>query len=110
MASKKSKNEAKSDAFEAIHSAASSLHSVGAIEERTMNKFDVACLVKTPKNSAIDVKRIRETMNVSQAIFANYLNTSVSTIQRWESRESIPRGPAAKLLEIVERHGGGILT
>jgi hypothetical protein len=35
---------AKSDAFEAIHSAASALYRAGIIDERTMREFDAVCL------------------------------------------------------------------
>jgi putative transcriptional regulator len=38
------KRKHKSDAFEAIHSAAEALHKVGAISKRTMRDFDVSCL------------------------------------------------------------------
>ncbi len=41
----------------------------------------------------------------SQAVFAAYLNTSVSTVQKWEIGEKSPSGPALKLLNIVERKG-----
>ncbi|MBC7857823.1 MAG: hypothetical protein H7Z39_03415 [Burkholderiaceae bacterium] len=33
----------RSDAFEAIHSAATALHSVGAIDKKTMREFDASC-------------------------------------------------------------------
>ncbi|SCC94727.1 Transcriptional regulator, XRE family (fragment) [Thiomonas sp. X19] len=34
----------KSDAFEAIHSAAQGLYRVGAIDKATMREFDASCL------------------------------------------------------------------
>jgi putative transcriptional regulator len=34
----------KSDAFEAIHSSASALHKIGAIDKTTMRSFDTSCL------------------------------------------------------------------
>lgn len=47
--------------------------------------------------------RLRE--KASQAVFAAYLNTSVSTVQKWEVGEKSPSGPALKLLDLVERKG-----
>ena len=41
----------------------------------------------------------------SQAVFAAYLNTSVSTVQKWEIGAKKPSGLALKLLNIVERKG-----
>ena len=79
------KKKFKTDAFEAIHESALALHSVGAIDKATMRKFDVACLVKTPIYEAKQIKKIREEAKVSQPIFAMYLNTSESTVQKWEA-------------------------
>jgi putative transcriptional regulator len=42
------KHKFKSDAFEAIHSSATALHKVGAIDKTTMKGFDEACLTAPP--------------------------------------------------------------
>jgi len=100
----------KSDAFDAIHSAASGLHRAGVIDQKTMREFDAACLAKVPVYAGSDVKRIRAKVKVSQAVLAAYMNTSVSAIQKWEAGEKVPSGPAAKLLNIVEKHGLEVLA
>lgn len=99
------KKKAKSDAFEAIHSAASGLHKAGVIDQTTMREFDDLCLTQVPEYKAQDIKRIRERAKVSQAVLAAYLNTSLSSVQKWESGAKAPSGPAAKLLNLVEKHG-----
>jgi putative transcriptional regulator len=33
------------------------------------------------------------------------LNTSVSTVQKWESGDKKPSGPSLKLLNLIERKG-----
>jgi DNA-binding transcriptional regulator YiaG len=38
-------------------------------------------------------------------IFARYLNTSESTIEKWETGAKKPSGMALKLLSIVRKHG-----
>ena len=38
------KRKFKSDAFEAIHSSASAMYKVGAIDKTTMREFDASCL------------------------------------------------------------------
>ena len=43
-------------------------------------------------------------------MFAAYLNTSVSTVQKWEIGEKKPSGPALRLLDIVDRKGVKALT
>jgi putative transcriptional regulator len=51
------------------------------------------------------IKQIRERSRVSQAVFAVLLNTSVSTVQKWEIRQKKPTGTALKLLHLVKKKG-----
>ena len=51
------------------------------------------------------IKQIRESQHVSQPVFARYLNTSESTVEKWETGAKKPSGMALKLLDIVEKHG-----
>ncbi len=99
------KTRFKSDAFEAIHSAASGLHEAGVIDKKTMKDFDETCIEKPPEFGAKDIARLRETFNVSQGVFAIYLNTSLSTVQQWERGDKKPSGIAARLLQIIHKHG-----
>ena len=95
----------KSDAFEAIHGSARALHRIGAINKATMRNFDEACLSALPEFGPRDIKRLREANKVSQPVFARYLNTSESTVEKWETGAKRPSGMALKLLAIVEKHG-----
>jgi putative transcriptional regulator len=104
------KKKFKTDAFAAIHESALALHGVGAIDKATMRKFDESCIAKTPTFEATQIKQIRERARVSQPIFAMYLNTSESTIQKWEAGTKKPSGMALKLLDIVHKHGIGVLA
>jgi putative transcriptional regulator len=70
-----------------------------------MREFDLLCLPKIEKLEPQKIKAIRETAQVSQAVFAALLNTSVSTVQKWEIGEKRPSGTALKLLHIVEKCG-----
>jgi putative transcriptional regulator len=38
-------------------------------------------------------------------VFAAYLNTSSSTVQKWEQGQKKPNGPSLKLLNLVEQKG-----
>ena len=51
------------------------------------------------------IKLIRENQQVSQPVFARYLNTSESTVEKWEAGVKRPSGMALKLLMIVQKHG-----
>lgn len=99
----------KSPALEAIHSAATGLFEAGALNKQSMRDFDQRCLEEVKALEARDIKALRENLNVSQPVFARYLNTSVSTVQKWESGVKRPGGISLKLLHIVQKHGLEIL-
>ncbi len=107
---KPSKKIAKSDAFEAIHTSASALHKIGAIDKTTMRSFDTSCLAVPVEIEPEQIKHIRELNHVSQPIFARYLNTSESTIQKWETGAKRPSGMALKLLSVIQKHGLTVLA
>ena len=100
----------KSDAFAAIHASASALQKVGAIELTTMRKVDASCLAKPVTLAPKQIKGIRLRAHVSQTVFARYLNTSESTVQKWESGSKQPSGMALKLLAVVQKHGLDVLA
>jgi putative transcriptional regulator len=100
----------KSDAFEAIHSSANALYKVGAIDKTTMRSFDDSCLTMPAEFDAADIKALREKNHISQPVFARYLNTSESTVQKWETGAKRPSGLALKLLSVVEKHGLRVLS
>lgn len=100
----------KSTAFEAIHSAASGMLRAGTIDKTTMRRFDESCLVVPTEIAPAEIKRLRESHHVSQPVFARYLNTSESTVEKWETGAKKPSGMALKLLTIVQKHGLQVLA
>lgn len=100
----------KSDAFEAIHASAKAMHKIGTIDKETMRSFDESCLVSPGVLDPEEIKALRESNHVSQPVFARYLNTSESTVQKWESGAKRPSGTALKLLSIVQKHGLQVLS
>jgi len=95
----------KKSLLEAAHDMACGLHKVGAIDVTTMREFDALCLPEVKELDNEEIKEIREQQKVSQAIFAVYLNTSVSTVRQWEQGERHPSGPSLRLLNIVAKKG-----
>jgi putative transcriptional regulator len=85
--------------------AAKGLHAAGAIDRVTMREFDHLCLPPVPPLRPVEIKRIRERAYVSQAVFAAVLNTSLSTVQKWEIGQKRPTGAALKLLQLVQKIG-----
>ena len=105
-----SKTAYKSDLHEAMHSSARALYKVGAFDKATMRDFDESCLLPTPAFAPKDIQKLREANKVSQPVFARYLNTSESTVEKWETGAKRPSGMALKLLSIVQKHGLQVLA
>lgn len=100
----------KSDAFEAIHSAVTGMHKAGTVSKATMRHFDETCLATPEELSPKQIKALRESYQVSQPVFARYLNTSESTVEKWESGATKPQGAALKLLAVTKKHGLEVLA
>jgi len=84
---------------------ADGLMRIGALDQQTMRQFDALMLPPVRKLSAKQIRAIRARSRVSQAVFAAVLNTSVSTVQKWEIGEKRPSGPSLKLLNVIDRKG-----
>ncbi len=99
----------KGDLFEAIHSSASDLHSIGAIGKQTMREYDELCIEPPKEISARNIKALRESLNMSQPIFARRIYVSPSTVAKWESGANKPSGIALKYLNVLKRLGAEAL-
>ena len=95
--------------LEVVHEGAKDLHDAGLLNEVTMREFDALCLPPVKIYSAAQIKRIRLKSKTSQGVFAAYLNTSKSTVQKWEQGVKKPNGPSLKLLNLVAEKGIGVL-
>jgi len=91
--------------LDAVHQTAKGLREAGVMDATTMREFDAMCLPPVKTLSAAQIKRLRIRNKASQAVFAAYLNTSPSTVQKWEQGQKKPNGPSLKLLNLVEQHG-----
>jgi putative transcriptional regulator len=100
----------KSRLLDVLHATAQGLTDAGAMNAQTMREFDALCLPPVKDYSAVQIKRLRLRCRASQAVFAAYLNTSTSTVQKWEQGAKRPNGPSLKLLDLVDRKGLEALT
>jgi putative transcriptional regulator len=91
--------------LEAVHETAGDLHKAGVMGEMTMREFDALCLPEVKDLNADQIKRLRQKEKASQGVFAAYLNTSLSTVQKWEQGAKRPNGPSMKLLNLVQKYG-----
>jgi DNA-binding transcriptional regulator YiaG len=60
--------------------------------------------------SAEDVRAIRESSGVSQAVLALYLGTSTAAVTQWEQGLRTPVGATATLLSLIKRKGLDVLS
>ncbi|MEI6261386.1 MAG: DNA-binding transcriptional regulator [Deltaproteobacteria bacterium] len=81
------------------------LHQSNLIDKRKLCEIEALCQSTVEPMPPTAIKGLRETLHVSQPVFAKLLNTSVSTIQKWEVGDKRPSGPSLKLLNVVRRHG-----
>jgi putative transcriptional regulator len=96
--------------LEAVHETAEGLHQAGIMDTRTLREFDALCLPPVKEYTPTQIKRIRARNKASQAVFAAYLNTSPSTVQKWEQGQKRPNGPSLKLLNLVDQKGLEVLA
>jgi putative transcriptional regulator len=54
--------------------------------------------------TAAALRRMRDDVHMSQAVFARHLNVSTKLVQAWESGQRQPDGPALRLLELEAQH------
>ena len=92
-----------------VHETAKGLHRAGVMDTRTMREFDALCLPPVKPLTATQIRRLRIRNKASQAVFAAYLNTSASTVQKWEQGQKKPNGPSLKLLNLVREKGLEVL-
>ena len=100
----------KSDAMAAIHETVSDLHEIGLADKRTMKHFDEACLIPVATLSPEEIRAIRVRSQVSQSVFARYLNVSPGVVSQGERGEKHPAGASLKLLSIVRNKGIEVLA
>ncbi len=53
--------------------------------------------------TADELRHIRETLNISQALFAHYLLAGTATYQNWEQGRAKPNKQAILLIRMVQR-------
>lgn len=86
---------------------AEDLSAYGVVSKTDMARMKALC-EEPPEYSPSRVVSIRTRIaKMSQAVFASFMNVSVSTVQKWESpsADKHPSGAAAKLLQLVESKG-----
>ncbi len=95
----------RSTILDAVHETAADLHTVGLIDKRRMGEYDALCIEPVGDYTVEEIKEMRRRTNLSQAVFAQVLNTSLSTVRQWEIGKKHPSGASRKLLSLLDRKG-----
>lgn len=101
----KTKKRADGGILASIHETASGLHEIGVLDKATMREFDALCLTPVAPLTPEEIRAIREQEQVSQPVFARYLNVRKDAVSKWERGEKRPDGPSLKLLTLVKNKG-----
>ncbi len=88
-----------------VHKTAGGLHRAGLVDKATMREFDALCLSPVEPLTAEEIRALREREQVSQPVFAHYLNVRKDAVSKWERGEKRPDGPSLKLLNLVKAKG-----
>lgn len=84
---------------------ANGLHSTGLISKRRLGELNALFDLSVENMPPEKIKSLRLKLQLSQAVFAATLNTSISTVQKWEIGDKKPNGPSLRLLTAIERNG-----
>ena len=95
----------RSEIAAAVHQTVEDIHVVGLVDKQTMREFDDTCLVAAEPLAPGEIKALREREQVSQPVFARYLNVSKNLVSDWERGVKRPGGPALRLLTVVRKRG-----
>jgi len=91
--------------IESLRSELAELQAVGAIARTTVGEFDTLFPLPVRHFTAAEIRKLRESLHISQPVFARHLHTTASTVRKWEQGHTRPFGPALKLLNVIAAKG-----
>jgi len=95
----------------ALLETAKDMKDAGVLGKATYEKITMRHLSLKDKNKLVepltgkDIRMIREQANLSQAVFARYLNLTVGYVSQLERGSKRPTGAALVLLNVIHRKG-----
>ena len=108
MATKKKKRPSR--LAKALIETAGGMHRAGLLDDATYRKITLRHLGPNDATRAApitggQIRRMRERANMSQAVFARYLNLTVGYVSQLERGAKQPTGAALALLNVIKRKG-----
>ncbi|OOR99690.1 transcriptional regulator [Canicola haemoglobinophilus] len=99
-----------SDIAQVVHQTVAELYDGGFVNKQTMREFDKACLTPITPLSPDEIRQVRENAQISQTVFAHYLNISKNLLSDWERGIKKPSGAALKLLTLAKNKGIDVIA
>jgi putative transcriptional regulator len=104
------KNEKPSRLAKAMLETAKDMNKAGIMDDTayrkiTMRHLNIKETDELQPLTGKDIRSIREQANLSQAVFAHYLNVTVGYVSQLERNAKRPTGPALALLHVIRRKG-----
>ena len=95
---------------DALLETADDMHRAGIMKEPTYHKITARhlehqAIPNAKPISGEEIRILRERANMSQAVFARYLNLTVGYVSQLERGVKEPKGPALTLLNVIRRNG-----
>jgi putative transcriptional regulator len=99
-----------SNVSEAILEMADDQYRTGLMDKATHEKITIRLLGPQAPSTAEpisgeEIRTLRKRANLSQAVFARYLNLTVGYVSQLERGTKQPKGPALALLNVIRRKG-----
>jgi DNA-binding transcriptional regulator YiaG len=80
----------------------------GELPEVRVDRVEItarrASVMPPPEYGPARIREIRESLSLSQQVFAEMLNASPSAVRAWEQGARVPDGPTRRLLQVAEEH------
>ncbi|MBM4288860.1 MAG: helix-turn-helix domain-containing protein [Deltaproteobacteria bacterium] len=95
---------------QALLETANDMHKAGILTDEAYGKITMRHLRTEDKDGSEpltgeDIRAMRERAQMSQAVFAHYLNVSVGYVSQLERGTKRPTGAALVLLKVIKRKG-----
>jgi putative transcriptional regulator len=97
------RDEIEFDAEALVQSVESFAAHVQGKKKLTLRKHQVARPKKVPPMGPEAIATLRQSLNVSQAVFADLLNVPKVTAISWEKGRRHPTGAALRLLDLIRK-------
>jgi putative transcriptional regulator len=88
-----------------INDIAQGLHKANIIDKKTLRDLTDLDLPVLIEYTGEEIQLLRKKQQLSQSVFAKYLNVSPAMIRSLEQGQRHAHGAILKLLNIVDRHG-----